>query len=206
VNCEPTDSIATLKEKISLAQSEYPAQRQKLIFSGKVLVDESIISDSGVTEADFLVIMVTKEKPAPRVQPSSSAVAAPPPVVELPPPAQLAPSAQLAPPAVQNPVPDLSPEIRQIVDMGFPETEARAAFLAANGNAALALDYLMGGMPIPAPIPWQQPQATSELDQLRHHPQINHLRSLLQQNPGALGDVLGAIGKSMIIVTNDHSC
>jgi UV excision repair protein RAD23 len=183
-----------LKEKISVTQPEYPAQRQKLIFSGKVLVDDSIIRDTGVTEADFLVIMATKEKVAPRAQPSP-AVAAPPPAAQLPP-------QQISPPPLSSPVSDLSPEIRQIVDMGFPETEARAALVAANGNATLALDYLMGGMPIPAP---PGPQTPSELDQLRHHPQINHLRSLLQQNPGALGDVLGAIGKKEDINIS-HPC
>lgn len=72
--------------------------------------------------------------------------------------------------------------------MGFPENEARAALLAANGNSNLAIDYLMNGAPIP-------PQNVSELDQLRHHPQINHLRSLLQQNPASIGQVLQEIGK-----------
>lgn len=78
------------------------------------------------------------------------------------------------------------------MDMGFPESEARAALLASNGNPGVAVEYLMSGMPIPPP-PAQE--RTSELDQLRHHPQINHLRSLVQQNPEAIGQVLEAIGK-----------
>jgi UV excision repair protein RAD23 len=70
--------------------------RQKLIFSGKVLVDESTIGETGVTERDFLVIMATKEK---IVKPSSStsvAAAAPAPLTQ--PQAQAVPQ-QLAPPA-----------------------------------------------------------------------------------------------------------
>jgi hypothetical protein len=77
--------------------------------------------------------------------------------------------------------------------MGFPENEARAALLASNGNPGVAIEFLMSGMPIPAP-PVAAQETTSELDQLRHHPQINHLRSLLQQNPEAIGQVLEAIG------------
>jgi hypothetical protein len=76
--------------------------------------------------------------------------------------------------------------------MGFPESEARAALLASNGNPGVAIEFLMSGMPIPAPPAAQE--NPSELDQLRHHPQINHLRSLLQQNPEAIGQVLEAIG------------
>lgn len=101
IDCEPTDTIAIIKEKISLSQPEFPIARQKLIFAGKVLVDESTIGDIGVTESDFLVIMATKEK-AGKPSPSPSvAVAAPapaPPIQSQPQPQpQVAPQ---QPPAV----------------------------------------------------------------------------------------------------------
>lgn len=36
-------------------------ERQKLIHSGKVLKDEQTIAELGITEADFIVCMLTKE-------------------------------------------------------------------------------------------------------------------------------------------------
>lgn len=92
IDCEPTDTIAIIKEKISLSQPEFPIARQKLIFAGKVLVDESTIGDIGVTESDFLVIMATKEK-AGKPSPSPSVAAAPAPA----PPIQSQPQPQVAP-------------------------------------------------------------------------------------------------------------
>lgn len=163
-----------------------------------MLVDESIIGETGVTERDFFVIMVTKEKPVTQAAPSAAATAAPAPVTQ-------SPQSTFEPTTPQVVIPglpfifaslfgitELSPEIRQIIDMGFPESEARAALLASNGNSSLAIEYLMSGAPIP--LPPSQVAPASDLDQLRHHPQINHLRSLLQQNPGAIGQVLQEIG------------
>ncbi len=37
------------------------SDRQKLIHSGKVLKDEQLVSDLGLSESDFIVCMVTKE-------------------------------------------------------------------------------------------------------------------------------------------------
>lgn len=55
-----------MKEKIAAVKSELPADRQKLIHSGKVLKDESPLSETGITENEFIVCMVTKES-APKV-------------------------------------------------------------------------------------------------------------------------------------------
>jgi hypothetical protein len=44
-----------------------PADRQKLIHSGKVLKDSSLLSETEITEDQFLVCMVTNAKAAPKV-------------------------------------------------------------------------------------------------------------------------------------------
>lgn len=92
--------------------------------------------------------------------------------------------------------------------MGFPENEVRAALLLTNGDPRLAFDYLMN----PGLIPHDHIEDHDHdhdhlehdhdheheggaLDQLRQHPEFNNLRTLLQQNPGALGQVLEAIGQ-----------
>jgi len=49
-----------VKEVIFAANAEFTTETQKLIHAGKVLKDDQILSDCGVKEKDFLVVMVTK--------------------------------------------------------------------------------------------------------------------------------------------------
>jgi UV excision repair protein RAD23 len=50
-----------LKAKIQESRSDLIAERQKLIHAGKVLKDEQVVADLGLSESDFIVCMVTKE-------------------------------------------------------------------------------------------------------------------------------------------------
>jgi UV excision repair protein RAD23 len=50
-----------VKQAIETQKSDMPAARQKLIHSGKVLKDTQILSETGITENEFLVCMITKE-------------------------------------------------------------------------------------------------------------------------------------------------
>ncbi|KAK3847813.1 MAG: UV excision repair protein Rad23 [Linnemannia gamsii] len=63
VEVEESDKVLTIKEKVEQLQG-HPVASQKLIFSGKILADENPVSQYNITEKDFLVIMVTKAKPA----------------------------------------------------------------------------------------------------------------------------------------------
>jgi UV excision repair protein RAD23 len=89
--------------------------------------------------------------------------------------------------------------------MGFPEQEVRAALRAAYGNAGVAVEYLMSGIPphvlrqqqnAPAAAPAAPtPGGDGGIEELRRHPQFNMLKRLVQQNPASLGRVLEAIGQ-----------
>jgi len=50
-----------VKEAIFAAKPEFQVDRQKLIHSGKVLKDNVTLAESGITESDFVVCMITKE-------------------------------------------------------------------------------------------------------------------------------------------------
>ncbi|EIE84327.1 hypothetical protein G6F46_008413 [Rhizopus delemar] len=71
LDVDSSDTILSVKEKIQESQGHAVAQ-QKLIFSGKILVDDKKVEDYNITEKDFLVVMVAKAKATPA---SSSAAA-----------------------------------------------------------------------------------------------------------------------------------
>lgn len=143
-------------------------------------------------------------------------MAAPAPVVAAPTPAPVAAPAATTPATTTTSpsVPSANPSNEQFVSsdalqaltgMGFPESESRAALIAAMGNPDLAYEFLITGIPAharaasanrtsPAPAA-AAPSGAVTIDTLRQHPQFNMLKQLVQQNPGALPQVLDLIGQ-----------
>lgn len=74
VEIEDTQKIRSLKEKIAQEQGgdHFPVAGQKLIYSGKILDDEKLISECNIDEKNFVVVMVVKQKPKPVDKPKES--------------------------------------------------------------------------------------------------------------------------------------
>jgi len=210
IDVELTDTIPSVKEKIASEKPDLIPERQKLIHAGKVLKDTSTLAESGIVENEFLVCMLStpKAKPAaPAPAPTPVPVPAPSPVVaQVPAAAPTTPAPQPTPtPSAPAPIP-LNPEsIQQLIDMGFPDDEARAALRAAQGNTDLAVEFLMSGIPEEAVRAASGASGASgagatsgssnPLEALRQHPQFAQLQGLVQSNPAAINQVLEAIGQ-----------
>lgn len=66
IEIDPEDLVKSLKEKIEneKGKEHFPAGGQKLIYAGKILDDEKKIGEYKIEEKNFVVVMVTKPKPA----------------------------------------------------------------------------------------------------------------------------------------------
>ncbi|KAI0949213.1 hypothetical protein AcW1_008895 [Taiwanofungus camphoratus] len=109
IDAEGSDTVSDLKKKIQDSQG-HTVETQKLIFSGKILPDSKTVESCEIKEKDFLVLMVSKPKPAPSTPAASSSttaattpapVSAPTPATQ--PAAEPASPAPLAPAAVPQP-------------------------------------------------------------------------------------------------------
>jgi UV excision repair protein RAD23 len=64
IQVKPQDTLADVKRSIESAQGSdlYPAAQQMLIYSGKVLKDDTTLEENNVAENSFIVIMLSKTK------------------------------------------------------------------------------------------------------------------------------------------------
>ena len=105
----PLTQVLSLKQAVEASQGEaFPAERQVLVYKGKILGDQTTLEQAEVSEAGFLVVTVKKAKAK---QPAAS----PPKVeaAEAAPAAPAAPAAKEAPPApTPSPAPEGAPAAR----------------------------------------------------------------------------------------------
>jgi len=271
------ETILQIKERIE-QQEKHPVGHQKLIHAGKILEDNSHVSDCKIGENDFLVLMVRK----PKVEPVKASVPEPAKPMELASTAPVSsqPASQTnAPkqpdtnpstsgtsaskPAEQSQPASVAPSslvtgseyenmVTTLMDMGFPREEVARALKAAYNNPDRAVEYLTTGIPdvhVPAPStssaqqappqaqqqqqtgvapiqptqplippqflqqhqqqqqPAQQQRAPGVFDFLRHHPQFNLLRQMVQANPQLLQPVLQQLGEQnpqILQLINQH--
>ncbi|GHJ86070.1 hypothetical protein NliqN6_2472 [Naganishia liquefaciens] len=84
VEADEAETIADLKAKIKDTQG-FAVESQKIIYAGKILPDTSSVGQHNIKEKDFLVVMVTKAKPATAAA-ATPAPAAPAPAATTPAP------------------------------------------------------------------------------------------------------------------------
>ena len=154
IESQDQDTVLDLKKKIQESQG-FSFELQKLIHSGKILSDDSLVKDLNIQEKDFLVVMVTKPKAASQasVPPVASAPSATPAPV-VPAPAQVPSSADTnqstptQPAAVAGDTALATGSVYEaavtgLVEMGFERAQVIRAMRAAFNNPDRAAEYLM---------------------------------------------------------------
>lgn len=165
-----TDTVKLLKEKIESVKGEsYKASEQKLIYAGKILVDDDPLSKYNIDEKKFIVVMLSKPKvpaasPAPAAAPAEPSPA-PAPAAATPAPPAAAPAPAEPPkeetmetgPAIPAPPTggdsglvvgeDYNRMVQNIQDMGYERSQVEAALRASFNNPDRAVEYLLTGIP-----------------------------------------------------------
>ncbi|XP_048598232.1 ubiquitin receptor RAD23c-like isoform X2 [Brassica napus] len=210
IQVSPEDSVGDVKKNIEtvMGVTAYPAAEQVLIHKGKVLKDETTLAANNVSEKS--VIGVIKKKPASTV--TSTAPASLTALVHAAHPSSTAAETPVTPTepawdAASNGNYESISEsnIQQILEMvrGAWSREAVAyALCLAYDDLNKALEYIYFGIPVKSEDHYttegtqeqtQEPEETDlewSLDSLRHTPEFEHLRPLVQSDPSLLMDFL----------------
>ncbi|KAJ2952772.1 hypothetical protein O0L34_g7132 [Tuta absoluta] len=213
IEIDPEETVKALKLKIEVEKGkDYAADHQRLIYAGKILLDDNKISNYNIDEKKFIVIMVTKPKAS--ETPSASAPEAgesastergdakdkPPQEAPKPPAVAAEPERPIDPPvpAVSN-EPDFEATVQSIMDMGYNRQQVEQALRASFNNRERAVEYLITGIPEELLQEQEVEEEGSEEDPLaflRDQPQFQQMRAVIQQNPNLLNAVLQQIGQT----------
>jgi len=215
---EADPATTTTDQLRALIESEhgFDASLQQLIHVGKVLKEPADFTNSNYKEDQFLVLLMQKAKAKPAAAPAAAPAPAPaaPPAEPTPAPAtpmeQDTPAEPAAAPAPSEPAapesagmdvseaeaglvngPEYESTVKNLMDMGFPEDQVKAAMSAAFNNPERAVEYLfdpssmpVAAAPAPAGVPPANPAAGLP---------ANPAAGGIPANPAAGGDPAAAL-------------
>ncbi|XP_045785190.1 UV excision repair protein RAD23 homolog A [Maniola jurtina] len=212
IDIDPEETVKALKLKIEVEKGkDYAADHQKLIYAGKILLDDNKLCTYNIDEKKFIVIMVTKPKSSDNQQASSTSApeageststesgdAKNKAAEETPKPAPTAEPERAVEPSVTSTDLDFESTVQSIMDMGYNRQQVEQALRASFSNRERAVEYLITGIPEEL-LQEQEVEESSDEDPLgflRDQPQFQQMRAVIQQNPNLLNTVLQQIGQS----------
>lgn len=217
------DTVRTLKEKFSReSKQDYPVERQRLIYLGKIMEDDDPLSQYNLDDKKFVVVMNKKPAAAPAAaEPAASPAATSSAKSESAPAASAAatekPKEEEKPKEDKKPEPeppqdDIQIKIQRITEMGYSEEEARIALEICDNNPDRAVEYLLSEIATSSMPPSAgggggggsalggsgglAGSQESRLAFLREHPTFLEMKRLLQEDPSLLPQLLQKIQSS----------
>lgn len=191
VEMEPDKTVKELKEKIEREQGkEYPCSAQKLIYSGKILADENKLSEYEFDEKKFVVLMVTRPPPAPKVAPNEtkteSKSAPDEKSKQTAPPSTLATSSTTT---TATPSTATASTTRQQTTATTTESRPQRQPQPPSSGRASALSDMSA-------LSMGEPQVTARLAALMTQPHFRQIQDLIQQSPHLLSSTIESLSAS----------
>lgn len=221
------DTVRTLKEKFSReSKQDYPVERQRLIYLGKIMEDDDPLSQYNLDDKKFVVVMNKKPAAAPASAEPAAATSSAPAAAK----SDSAPAAAASAPAAEKPKEEDKPKedkkpepeppqddiqikIQRITEMGYSEEEARIALEICDNNPDRAVEYLLSEIATSSMPPSAggggggsalggstggglAGSQESRLAFLREHPTFLEMKRLLQEDPSLLPQLLQKIQSS----------
>lgn len=213
------DTVRTLKEKFSReSKQDYPVERQRLIYLGKIMEDDDPLSQYNLDDKKFVVVMNKKPAAAPAAaEPAAAPAATSSAKSESAPAATEKPKEEEKPKEDKKPEPeppqdDIQIKIQRITEMGYSEEEARIALEICDNNPDRAVEYLLSEIATSSMPPSAgggggggsalggsgglAGSQESRLAFLREHPTFLEMKRLLQEDPSLLPQLLQKIQSS----------
>lgn len=151
------DSICVKDLKMQFEKAHgFDHSSLKLVFNGVILDDSKKLSDYNMKEGNVIVMMNIKVQPkkkeeakveekVPEAKPST--VSSSQPVSTTQPSSTNQPSTLTTTNVPKKEEKDYTPQVKELMDMGFPKAESEAAVKAARGDLSLAVEFLTNGIP-----------------------------------------------------------
>ncbi|XP_029905869.1 RAD23 homolog A, nucleotide excision repair protein b [Myripristis murdjan] len=151
IEIDPELTVKALKEKIEEERGKdtFPAAGQKLIYAGKILNDDTALKEYKIDEKNFVVVMVTKPKPA--TPPQAAPQPTPQPAPSSAPPSAPAPAPTQVPSTPTHTVPAATPAAPPSATQSVPPSEAPAAEQAPAASLEATADTNTAPNSAPAP-------------------------------------------------------
>ncbi|XP_040976710.1 UV excision repair protein RAD23 homolog B isoform X5 [Aquila chrysaetos chrysaetos] len=198
IDIDPEETVKALKEKIESERGKdaFPVAGQKLIYAGKILNDDTALKEYKIDEKNFVVVMVTKPKAAAGATQQSDATttmtstAAAPAPLTAPSPADPVPAAVPPPPAPDAVAYESAPVSAPEEEKTAEKTPEAPAAVSASSTDSTTGDTSRSNLFEDAISALGHP-----LEFLRHQPQFQQMRQIIQQNPSLLPALLQQIGR-----------
>ncbi|XP_037809587.1 UV excision repair protein RAD23 homolog A-like [Lucilia sericata] len=223
VDIEETKTVYELKKELSL----YPdigvrPELQKLIYAGKILVNDDKLSTYNIDVKKFLVIMILKqpvEEPpkaeqqavkeetvkdiaADKVKEQEKTESKNNETTTTSPATPVA-EAEFKTPTAPTGDSKKDELVAQIMGMGYPEADVRRALAASFYNPDRAVEYLIEGIPTSPSTPEGESYSDTDADLsmtpfevFRGDPTFQTLRQALQQHPELLDAAIQRVGET----------
>lgn len=192
IDFEPDKTVKELKEKIEKDHGkDYPSGSQKLIYNGKILVDESKLEEYEIDEKKFIVLMITR--PPPVVKPNATKQTASTVKKEESSATSTGASKPVKEDKVGSSNPNGGPNVttRSSASTTAAQNPPSTVTTSANNTSASSQERTagarqVGGATMQETFSMSDPQVASRLAALMSDPHFRQMQDVIQQTPQLL--------------------